>query len=243
MDPKLKNVIELQKVDMEIQAIRGQIDEIPKNDEGIRRELLESKTVLAEYRKRLDTQERLRHGKENEVEINKDKKSKYEAQLYKVRTNKEYTSLLSEIDEVSKQSLQLEDEILQLMEDIESLRQDLAVKESEFESETKNGERVIAENRTRKAALEAQLTELEQVRQKLIARVDPPLRTRYERIAKVRKNAVVPVTDSACTGCFMVIRPQMLSHLMAGDTIVTCENCSRILYYQPVDAANGQVDA
>jgi uncharacterized protein len=231
VDPRLKSIVELQKVDSEIRKLDEGIAEVPRQIAEIERQLEESRTVLAEYRKRLETQEKLRHNKEVEVEGNKDKKGKYEAQLYKVRTNKEYTSLLNEIDEVTRQNLQLEEEILELMEEIDSLRKDLGLKEVEFKREVKTVDAQRQEKNELRQKLEAERTESLKVRAGIMKKVDPGIAARYERIARVRKNAVMPVVDGACSGCFMVIRAQMLSKLMAGDSVVTCENCSRILYY------------
>jgi len=230
VDPRLAHLIELQRVDKEIQALTAQIEEIPRHIAELERELNASKTVLDEYRKRVETQDRLRKSKEMEIDVNRSKKQKYEAQLYQARTNKEYTSLLNEIDEVTRQNLPLEEEILELMEDVESLRGDLEKKEASFREELRRFEAQKKKDLKRKAEFDKQYAEKLREREAILARIEPSLAARYERIAMVRSNAVVPLVDGACSGCFMVIRPQVHSRLIAGDTIIACENCSRILY-------------
>ena len=42
--------------------------------------------------------------------------------------------------------------------------------------------------------------------------------------------ALAAVVSNACQGCFMHLTPQLTHVLMAGNRIVHCPNCSRLLY-------------
>ena len=45
-----------------------------------------------------------------------------------------------------------------------------------------------------------------------------------------RAIAVAEVVNSACSACYMQLRPQVVLNVKKGDEIIVCENCSRILY-------------
>jgi predicted nucleic acid-binding Zn-ribbon protein len=39
------------------------------------------------------------------------------------------------------------------------------------------------------------------------------------------------VRDGFCTGCNVRLRPQMYNEVRTGESIATCDSCSRLLYY------------
>jgi hypothetical protein len=57
---------------------------------------------------------------------------------------------------------------------------------------------------------------------------------RYERVRKARKGiGVAEVIDGRCSACNLALRLQLFQELKRGDEIMACENCQRILYYNP----------
>jgi predicted nucleic acid-binding Zn-ribbon protein len=64
--------------------------------------------------------------------------------------------------------------------------------------------------------------------------VSPKSYSTYEKIRKRSKNrAVAEVVDGCCGACHLTLRLQFFQDLRRGDQIMLCENCSRILYYNP----------
>ena len=61
----------------------------------------------------------------------------------------------------------------------------------------------------------------------------------YKRIsARIRDGvAVAEARNGACTACYMALRPQIMADVRRGDEVITCDNCNRILYYNPDKAA------
>jgi predicted nucleic acid-binding Zn-ribbon protein len=54
----------------------------------------------------------------------------------------------------------------------------------------------------------------------------------YDRMAQRSRDgvAVAEVIGGACSACYMSLRPQVQLNVKKGDEIITCENCTRILY-------------
>jgi predicted nucleic acid-binding Zn-ribbon protein len=94
------------------------------------------------------------------------------------------------------------------------------------ESEKKTAETEVAKHKALLAELTAQ-------RVSLMQSIDPQILVTYERIVKVRKVALARATQDACQACHVRIRPHVLSQVISGESIITCDSCSRILYWQP----------
>jgi len=76
--------------------------------------------------------------------------------------------------------------------------------------------------------------EFMQQRQTMVRELDGTLVRQYERMrrSRIKANAVVPVANSVCQGCFMVVTKSLLGELIRGDSLITCEHCGRILYLE-----------
>jgi predicted nucleic acid-binding Zn-ribbon protein len=74
------------------------------------------------------------------------------------------------------------------------------------------------------------LEKLQEARTALAKRIRPQLLNRYERLSKSYGRAVVPVTSNLCLGCFSTL-PTSYPSLKTKNTLLTCENCGRILYF------------
>ena len=78
------------------------------------------------------------------------------------------------------------------------------------------------------------LAELQRQREMLVQTVDSGVLNTYRQIGKVRKGvALARATQDSCQACHVRIRPHVVSQVMAGEQIVTCDSCQRILYWKP----------
>jgi predicted nucleic acid-binding Zn-ribbon protein len=74
----------------------------------------------------------------------------------------------------------------------------------------------------------------------------PEILELYERVRKARRGvALAEARDGACTACNVLLRPQVYNEVRTNESIVTCETCSRILYYveQSVEGARQEDSA
>jgi uncharacterized protein len=154
-----------------------------------------------------------------------------QTQLYSLKTNKEYQAMLSQIENAKADASQVEDKILELFEQADSLKtevgqetQKLKTQENIFFSRKKNIEDRIKEIDGRVAQLEAQ-------REQIIPDIDPKILSQYERILLNRDGlAIVGVKNNSCQGCNMFVPPQVINLIKMYERIVTCEVCNRILH-------------
>lgn len=69
-------------------------------------------------------------------------------------------------------------------------------------------------------------------RKTLLRKLDGTLVHQYERLrsSRIKANAIVPVVNGVCRGCFMVVTKSLVAELMESTDIITCEHCGRLLY-------------
>jgi predicted nucleic acid-binding Zn-ribbon protein len=106
--------------------------------------------------------------------------------------------------------------------------------EAELKADAAENERQKEEARQRTAADETELAELATRRNDLRAAVNEDLLRHYDRVLKLRGTALAAVYENQmCSGCSVVLRPQVFQDVMTNQQFLTCDTCKRILYYVP----------
>jgi hypothetical protein len=234
VNPELERLITLQELDLKIREIEQEIANVPNEKAKIESQF---QTFAADYldkQTRLNTAKREHRQLELDLKENEEKLEKYKQDLMRVRNEREYSGALREIDATKKKISGLETEILNRMELIDNLEKEIAVLTPEVETKRREFDVLIEEFSRKMETFKTEGQHLRQQRKVLVGSIRPDLLAKYERLAGMRDRlALAEVRDGSCTACFMTIRPQAYSDVRKGDEILTCDNCSRILYYKP----------
>ncbi len=224
---------ELQELDNVIQKLETQKNTIPTGITELRQKISKDESELEEIEKEMDSLRKERRHKERELDEKIETLNKYRAQKTQVKTNEAYSALLNEIEGVENEKSEIEEGILAFMERSEELSGLMGVKKGEL---TEYGEELAhmeEENRKRIEQLERELSRYVDDRNSKASTVDGGLLSRYEKVRKAKDGlAFVSVRGHTCQGCFMEIPPQVVSELMKGEKIMTCERCSRLLCWE-----------
>ncbi len=233
MESDLRALIELQVLDRELDRLKEERAVIPKETEAQRRAVAGANKDVEEAGERLERVQMQRRGGERELEVHRESAQKYEAQLYSIKTNKEYTALLHEIDEKKEAAHQAEEGLLGLMEEVEELEKLISRRKLDFAREEEAARQQQEDARVRLSETEREMERCEEVRAGKVGDVPDALLAQYERVRKgLGGSVIVPMKDNSCQGCFMELRPQLLSELMGSARLVTCERCSRLVYLE-----------
>jgi predicted nucleic acid-binding Zn-ribbon protein len=229
----LEALKDLQTQDTRIAGLEAQVARLPREIEAIQAALGDARKAVETLKARMETTKKDLRTKEKDLEVVATKRSKAESRLYEVKTNKEYSAVLVEIEEIKQEKARTEEEILSLMELQERLSVDIREAEARLtvrEAEARKDEAVV---RQKLAAADNELGIVRAERASRAREVVGTLLADYEKILRARAGlAVVPVTATAvCGGCRMAIRPQALQELRGGAGLVHCENCGRYLYW------------
>ena len=140
--------------------------------------------------------------KEGEVLSLREQIGNRRGKLTDVKTNKEYTALLSEMDLLQEKIRQNEERQLSIMEELESMNGSMKEKKSLVESEKRNFEEVKKQKEQERIRLGEAVAEESAKRTEVYGRLDPKLAQQYERLGLTgKKDAVVAYKDQACQLC------------------------------------------
>ena len=233
MDGNLQTLISLQAIDTRIAALEADAARLPKEIAAIHTAVEEARKQAEQAKTRLDAARKDQRAKEKDLEVVQVKRSKNEARLYEVKTNKEYSAVLIEIEEIKQEKARMEEEVLVLMEAQERLTGDIREAEGRFKQRESEGRSQEATLKEQLRGIEADLTGVRTERKELATKLPANILADYDRILRARSGlALVPVAKpNFCGACRMTITPQRLQELRAQSSLIPCESCGRYIYW------------
>ena len=157
--------------------------------------------------------------------------NRLKTQQYETRKNDEFRAMGNEIERYEKEIHDIEDQELELMDQAEKLKVELAAEEKKASAARESVTRQMADLDEKAKTLEGQLSQLTAERSELATKVDEDLLSLFERLfASKGDAAVVALEHEVCTGCHMKVTTQTAHRVKNGKEIVSCEQCGRILY-------------
>jgi len=234
VDPQLQTLIELQGFDAKIAGLETEAARLPRQIEAIQSALGEARKAVETIKTKLDATRKELRTREKDLEVANVKRQKLEAKLYEVKTNKEYSAVLLEIEEAKQEKAKTEEDILSLMEMQERLGVEIKEAEQRFKNREEQAKQDEATVRKKLGAVEQELSVQRAERQTRAQGLPAGLLASYDRISKARGGvAVAAVTSAAvCGGCRVSIRPQAMQELRTATGLILCESCGRYLYWQ-----------
>jgi uncharacterized protein len=242
MHPAIPHLIELQRVDHNIGALRAEIDSYPKRIQEADTKLSGARAAVAAAKAAHTNALKERKKFELDVDQWKERARKYRDQSGAVKTNEAYKALLHEIANAEAEVAKAEDRQLDVMMSGEEFERRVR----HAEADLKEAETSVAADRKeihsrydeKQKLLKAALTE----RERIAAPVPKDLLELYARIAKRHNGtAMAQVRDDQCRGCGMRVLPHIIQELRqeTNEEIYRCEMCGLILYtLDPIPVAN-----
>jgi uncharacterized protein len=232
MNADLTRLIRLQHLETTADEARRKVAEQPARIQALDARLQAARDVLAGLKARLAAASDKRRAEEKDVASVQTRLAKYKDQLLEVKTNREYTAMLHEIETAQNDIRTREDRILEIM--LESDDLNAGIKKSE--AELKVAEKEIASERAlldaEMSSLQAEIERTTAERGKLVADIDHRVLSIFEATARGRKGvAVAEAKDGLCTICHVRLRPQVFNEVRKNEAIIHCDSCRRILYF------------
>jgi len=231
MLPDLSLLIELQAVDQEIARLSTEIAFLPKHLAEIEAKLSSHVQQLDSDRKTLAAHYKQRKGFEDEIKVIREKVSKYRDQMVAVKTNEQYKAFQHEIDYAEAEIRKFEDKILETMVSDDDLQGAVKKAEAALAAEEKSVKQEQAEVKARTGVDQAQLDERQKQRAGLQAQLGSEAYAQYQWIRERKKWPVAEAKDGSCTGCRVLLRPQLYNEVKMQNRLLACESCGRILYH------------
>jgi uncharacterized protein len=229
----LKNLVVISRIDSKIAAVVAERTKLEEKLNAKRRAAkaseLDSREKAKAFQDRKAIYEREeRHLKESQAKLVDRRKSLTTLGAYKLQMAAE-----REIEAASKQLLGQEEHFVKMLDQIEELEAAANQAQAAFLAVKADAESFEKEVKDALVTLEERIGEYTRERELEAPQLDERNVATYNR-AKERfpMDAVVPLKQNVCGGCFLELGPQMMVEIARGRTLVRCRGCGRILYLE-----------
>ena len=228
----LSSLIALQALDTAAETARKRISDVPDAERALAAAVAETQVVTDEARAKVSENNSARRALEKDVAAVDARMAKFEEHKASVKTNEQFQALNHEIEVAQTSKSALEDQIIALMDEADTLEATLTQAEAvlaQRQRTAKTEHQVLHADVT---AQEAELIRLAAARAEATTLVPQEMLGKYEQMLKGRKGvAVAAMVAGTCTACHVALRPHLQQQVRRNDGIALCDSCQRILYY------------
>jgi len=227
---QLDILLEICRQDLKLIANRERLNRLSRESEDAKtaatdletriNNLNNNKTELLKNRKALD----------EKLQLEKANLRKWEARAEKIKGEREYTALMSEISAQKRTITGLEAEISEVTSQLKSSDEQLSKASGAREE---NIDRASQAYDSVKELLSEESEKLESnslAKEELLKKLPPVVKARYERIYEKRaQQGVAILANSVCQACMRMVPPELFIRVLKGEVMEQCPSCQRIL--------------
>lgn len=233
MREKLALLIELQKMESAAGRITARKKDLPVQLGELETRFMGFSAVVETQREQLEDLRKRRKEKDNQLRMGQETLKRTRERLLEVKTNKEYQSILKEIETLETKNSHMEDEIISLLEELDVFEKGVKTKEADLDVQRHRYEEDKAKMEEELNSIAKELDLCARKGGEIREKIPADMLRKYEQIKSATRGvAVVSVWKEVCGGCHMSIPPQLYNELQKSQVLITCPNCSRIIYWE-----------
>lgn len=226
-------LINLQAIDGQIYAMSKEKASMPGHLKSIDEALELKKTSIKQAEENLKNIQLKQKEKEVILQQKEEQIKKLQGQLYTLKTNKEYSTMLAEIAGIKADNSLIEEDIIKFMDEIDLAKKKISEEKEIFKIEEVKAQKEKEVISLKAEEIEAKLTELNEKRSAITPNIEKQILSRYDKILKNKAGlAIVYIKDNSCGGCHMNLPPQVISDVKLREDVVVCGSCLRMLYVE-----------
>ncbi len=231
MQAELEQLLIIQDRQQKIRQVQAEIKSLPVQRQSLESQLASVAAALASLKQRAQQVEVERKRLELDAGTRQESIARLKTQQYQTRKNDEFQAMGHEIERYEKEIQSIEDQELELMDQADKLKAELAEEDKKAAGVKDSISRQLADLEEKGKTLESRLGQLTAEKTELASKVEEDLLSIFERLfASKGDAAVVALEHEVCTGCHMKVTTQTAHRVKSGREIVSCEQCGRILY-------------
>lgn len=232
MDEQLGLLVNLQAVDGTIHRLETSRADLDSGIEKLRDYFNREAEDFNRLNQELEANRKELRSRERKLQLTEDNLVHYEQKIYSVKSQKEMKAVDHEIKAAREEKEKLEESILYLLEAIDELSVKVTAEEEKLNQAKAKLKQEEENYKERLAWFNQSLESNKEKREEVLGRIRPENLSLYERLQTNRSNlAVVSIHGGACGGCFMTLPPQVVNEVKANSSILRCQSCTRILYW------------
>jgi predicted nucleic acid-binding Zn-ribbon protein len=228
---KIEILVKLQSIENETSQVEAQIQSVDRRIADLENERLSYATQVKTAESDLETMHKIYREHESDTQMLQAQIEKSEVKLRSVKTNKEYQSVLKEIDELKEKTSHIEDQMLEILERTEAVEAALDTQKKVYTQRSHDIEDLQQTIRQEAESARQALAQLSLKWQQTADHATPELIQQFNHIKqKVGPVAIAAVNQAVCSGCNLNIPPQMFNELQRFERLDHCPHCQRIIY-------------
>ncbi len=232
MQVELEQLLILQDRAQKIRQVEAELKNLPLERKSLDAQVASASANLEAIKDKARHVEMNKKNLELDIGTRNESIARLKTQQYETRKNDEFAAMGREIERYQKEISDLEDQELELMEQADQLKAQIASEEKQTTAAKASIAKQVADLGAKETTLSGRLEELKKEHDELTSKVDEDLLERFNRLfASKGDAAVVALEHDVCTGCHMKITTQTAVRVKGGKEIVSCEQCGRILYF------------
>lgn len=229
---ELDKLIDLQKTDTNLRRLKRLLETAETRRAEIEQQFEQHASSIREIQNKRDSLNASRADLERQIAESKTYLERADRNLKHAQNQKEYETAMRDIDTGQKQIAAFETQIVEIMDELEGVQKELEDRAEEINTLDAKRDAALADFDTALASDKAEFEKDTAKRAEAFATLPARLASVYDRLAQRSRDgiAVAEVINGSCSACFISLRPQVQLNVKKGDEIITCENCTRIMY-------------
>lgn len=234
MYPRIQKLLTLQEADIAAHSMEQRVKNFPEEIKMLEEKVVGEKQAIEAAKKTLQTLEVRRKEIDVQVQTEEDKLIKYKTQQISVKKTDEYNALNDEIQHTQDRILAFEDEELQLLLDIDTVKEKYNRDEAAHKTNIDKYQIEIAQFKKGLDEAKQQAQTLRKKFEEIFSSTEPELQSAYNSVKSSVKRIpyIVPIKNHHCQGCFLKVANEAESGTLDPNATPRCGNCSRILYIE-----------
>lgn len=242
MSDPLQRLLDFDRAARELASTRELLGGVPDEMRALHDEYTAARAELEALEAAVLEAKRARAAAEAAIADAQERLKKFQGQVPRVRNQREYGALLSEIDGAKAEIRRLEEEALGALGSAEAAETELANRRESFSDLESRHAAGLAEWEQRKPEVARRAGELERDSERLRGELPKGIVAQYDRIAEryhgealsALRRADTPGSTQVwfCSTCNYQVRPQVAVEVRSRGSIVQCEGCRRFFFVE-----------
>jgi predicted nucleic acid-binding Zn-ribbon protein len=237
MGPVLDGLTKLQSVENRLRAAKAKLARCRRNIIIQENQVRSLQNTLEAKKEEIQLTKVQSDRLELELKTRDEEIAKLRAHLNVAKTNKEYASILTQLNTTKADNSKIETQILELLKDTEADEAECENIQNQIEEQKQKLEQTRKEAEQLAVKYQAEIEEI-QVEWDQVAKTIPPEPLQvFKRVAETYDGEALAMVEHqegkteahSCGGCFMGITAESVNLLLTKDDIIRCPTCTRIL--------------
>jgi predicted nucleic acid-binding Zn-ribbon protein len=237
MGPVLNGLTKLQSVENRLRAAKAKLARCRRNVIIQENQVRSFQNALEAKQEEIQLTKVQSDRLELELKTKDEEITKLRAYLNTAKTNKEYASVLTQLNTTKADNSKIETQILELLKDIEADEAECQSLQQQIDEQKQKLEQTRKETDTLATKYEAEIKEIQAEWDKQAKTIPAEPLEVFKRVAETYDGEALAVVEKqegkteaySCGGCFMGVIAESVNMLLSKDDIIRCPTCTRIL--------------